>query len=104
MAPWEHTKAVKDLRIVSTIDLLKRLDKAIEVKEPDQDNRKYDYKEAHAIIDVLSFRLEYTQPNHINEETRKQISRLSEGIEELNKRFENHRHPKEKTYTDKPVW
>lgn len=92
------------LRTVSTIDLLKRLDKAIDVKEPDLGNRSYTYKEAHAIIDVLSFRLAYTQPNHINEETRKQIVRISEGIEQLNQRFENHRHPKEKTYSDKPVW
>jgi hypothetical protein len=83
---------------------LKRLDKAIDYKEPDAENQKYDYSLSQKIIGELSFRLEFVRPEHANKEIRKQIVRLTEGIEELNRRFENHRHPKDRTYSDKPVY
>ena len=104
VSPWEHSKIDQELDTLTMLGLFEKLDEAIDITETDPDERKYDGELARKIYVVLASRLEYALSHDINKELRKGLIKHEEAIEELNKRFSNHRHDKDTSYSEKPVW
>ena len=105
-APWESKdyNYNDEYKVLSTLEILKEIDKASDIREEDPDKRKHDGKRFQRLIRVLACRLEFTLAEDVTAELRKSIFKLGDAIEELNRRFSNHRHEKNKEYSEKPVY
>ena len=106
VAPWKAKdyNYNDEFKNLSTLEILQEIDKAIDIKEEDPDKRKHDGKRFHRLIRVLACRLEFTLAEDVTAELRKSVLKLGDAIEELNRRFSNHRHDKTKEYSEKPVY
>jgi len=110
--PQEIRKKYMHKTIVELLEILDSFTERewIEEKKPHHSyiessiSADIEYKEYKALeLEVLQ-RLELVKGYDMLRILYAQIEELETKIEELDKRFKNHRHPLDKTYGEKPIW
>jgi len=104
MHPYEHRELKEKLDHVSTTVLLDQLDEELQVMKPYDDQQGINYNTVKDIEVILAERLGFPIEAFYNEDLTESLNRLVDKVNELIEVFKNHRHDKDKNYTEKPVW
>ena len=100
--PWEafeHRKLDAELSKKTTPELIEILDKAFQ-----PESEKFDWDTYTQVAPILAYRLGLVYLEDLNEVMRNELIKIINKQNELIKAFLNHRHDKDKAYSEKPVW
>lgn len=97
---YEHEGLSEEYSNKTSLELLKIIDKAYMVKEGETVN----WKPVNKAENVLIHRLSGNLVSALNSDLREELLRIIAIQNELIGAFYNHRHDKDKSYTEKPVW
>jgi len=109
--PQEIRKKYMNKTTVELLDILDSFSERNWIEEEKKHNSyledsiksgKYDEYQL-VLLEVLQ-RLELVKGYDVLRIIYSQIAGLEDKIDELDKRFKNHRHDKDKNYTEKPIW
>jgi hypothetical protein len=97
----EHYSLDDDFSKLSTMELFEKLDEEF-LRDPEDET--FDWDNYKKIFPIILSRIHASSRDSINTDLREQIIILTNKINELIGAFVNHRHNKEPTYSEKPVW
>jgi len=97
---YEHAKLSDEYSPKTSLELLEIIDKAYMAKEGETVN----WKPVNKAEDALLSRLSGNLVSALNTDLREELIRIIARQNELIEAFRNHRHDKDKNYTEKPVW
>ena len=106
--PFEVQKKYKDKSLLELFELLEQNT----LRTIAEEDTKYPYieegfinrQDGEEILYVILQRLEIWKGYHLLQMTRILCADNETKIKELEEKFKNHRHDKDKSYTEKPVW
>ncbi|HUW44728.1 MAG TPA: hypothetical protein VMW50_02940 [Dehalococcoidia bacterium] len=97
---YDHESLDEEYENKTSIELLEIIDKAQLAKE----GEKVDWKPVNKAENVLIYRLSGNLVTALNTDLREELIRIIARQNELIEAFRNHRHDKDKSYTEKPIW
>lgn len=100
MKIYDHETLYEEYENKTSLELLEIIDKAQLAKE----GEKVDWKPVNRAENVLISRLSGNLVAALNIDLREELIRIITSQNELIEIFLNHRHDKDKNYTEKPVW
>ena len=103
---YDHHDLDKEYEMKTSVELLEIIDSGYKSLESDEEEekRRIDWKPINKAENVLAYRLTGNLIKGINEDLQQELIRIIARQNELIECFLNHRHDKDKSYTEKPVW
>ena len=102
--PYEHGKMSEKYGRMTLKQLLAELDKAMTLHEDDPDKDRWDWKKIEPLRREIALRLGVGLTEDLNSVVKLALNEIIDAININFDKFVNHRHDKDKSYSEKPVW